>query len=196
MVKKITKTSIISLYLTDYGKSYYLSEIALLLKKPHQTIKPYVEEMAKDKALLKNERKKMTEYRLNFRSRLVYDYLSIAEKEKLISAIKKDMLLNVLFERLSPPFDEATFIIFGSAVMDTSKAEDIDLLVVGKAEISSIISEFEETYGKKIHKIQIGHLKELTHELIFEVYKKHLILNNADKVVSFLGGLYEKNRLV
>ena len=57
MVKKITKSEIIGLYLNDYSKRFYLRELASLLKKPHQTIKPYVENLVKDKILIKDIRK-------------------------------------------------------------------------------------------------------------------------------------------
>lgn len=115
MVKKITKAAIISLYINEYGSRYYLRELASLLRKPHQTIKPYVECLVKEGILIKNERKNITEYRLNFKDKKVYDYLIIAEKEKLMERLKEDMLLGGLFEKLAVFFEKNSFIIFGSA---------------------------------------------------------------------------------
>lgn len=196
MVRKITKTKIVSLYLNDYNSRYYLREIASLLKKPHQTIKPYVEELAKEGILIKNQRKNIVEYSLNFKNRKLYDYLVIAEKEKLIERIDEDILLKVLFEKLSCFFANNTFLIFGSSVEKIKKESDIDLLVIGKSNIKKIIDEIEEVYNKKMHKVQVNSLNKLNDALIKEIYKKHLIFNNTEQIARFFGGLYEKNKLV
>ena len=196
MVKKITKFEIIACYLNDYGKKYYLRELAFLLRKPHQTIKPYLEELVKEGVLIKNERKGITEYSLNLISNVVYDYLVISEKEKLMKRLKEDVLLVVLFEKLSVFFGKNTFLIFGSAVDNSSKAADIDLLVIGRQDISKNIGDFEKVYNKKIHKIQIKNMKKLTLTLIKEIYKKHLIFNNTEQIIRFFDGLYGQNKLV
>ena len=196
MVKKITKTKIIWVFTNDYGKTYYLRELANLISKPHQTIKPYVEELVKEKILFKNIRKNITEYGLNFNNKQVYDYLVIAEKEKLNERIEKDLLLRVLFEKVASFFSKATFVIFGSSAEKTQKESDVDLLVLGDLRVKEMINEFEETYNKKIHLIQVKDLSELNKTLIKEIYKKHLIFNNTEKLVRFFGGLHEKNKLV
>ena len=196
MVKKITKSQIIKLYLNDYSKKYYLRELASLLKKPHQTIKPYVEALVKEGIIIKNERKNITEYSLNFKDKKTYDHLIIAEKERLMERINEDMLLKVLFEKLSPFFRKNAFIIFGSAADKAKKGLDIDLLILGKKNISKEIEDFEKIYNKKIHRVQITIMEKLTLTLIKEVYKKHLIFNNTEQIIRFFGGLYEQNKLV
>ncbi|MBI2543564.1 MAG: hypothetical protein HYW24_05270 [Candidatus Aenigmarchaeota archaeon] len=196
MVKKITNVQITGLYLNDYGRMLYLRESASLLGKPHQTIKPYVESLVKEGVLIKNERKNLTEYSLNFKNKAVYDHLIIAEKEKLMERLKVDTLLRVLFEKLSPFFGKNVFVIFGSAVDKIQKGSDIDLLVIGKQNISNELEDFENIYNKKIHKIQITNIENLTLALIKEIYKKHIIFNNTEQVVRFFGGLYEQSKLV
>ncbi len=196
MVKKITKSIIIGLYLNDYSKRYYLRELAALVKKPHQTIKPYVESLVKDGILVKKERKNIIEYALNFKDKKIYDYSIIAEKERLIGRLKEEPILNVLFEKISPFFQKNTFVIFGSSVDKIKKESDIDLLAIGKQDISKNIEDFEEVYNKKVHKIQIRRVEELSLSLIKEIYKKHLIFNNTEYIVRFFGGLYEQNKLV
>ena len=196
MVKKVTNSQIIAQYLDNYGKKYYLRELASLLKKPHQTIKPYLEELTKEKILIKNKRKNITEYELNLKNKKIYDYITIAEKEKLIEKLKEDTLLNILYEKLSVYFNKNIFIIFGSAVIKIQKESDIDLLVIGKKDMSEPIKDFEEIYNKKIHKTQIVDLNKLNSTLIKEVYKKHLILNNTEQIICFFGELYEQNKLV
>ena len=92
--------------------------------------------------------------------------------------------------------DVGDFIIFGSAVNKIQPGSDIDLLVIGKQNITKYIDDFEKIYNKKIHKIQINKLNDLTLTLVKEIYKKHLILNNTEEVIRFFGELYEKNKLV
>lgn len=196
MVKNITKISILELYLSDYSRKCYLGEIASLLKKPHQTVKPYAEGLVKDNILIKTERKNLVEYGLNFRDGRIYDFLVIAEKEKTMRTIRDDMLIKTLFERLSPYFSQAKFIIFGSAAISPAKASDIDLLVMGSADVKKTLEDFEGIYGKKVHRIQVKDIKSLSEEMIIEIYKKHLILNNTEEIIRFFGGLYGKNRLV
>lgn len=196
MVKKVTKNRIISQFVNNYDKRYYLRELATLLKKPHQTIKPYIEKLVKEGILIKNQRKNIVEYGLNFKSRQIYDYLIITEKEKLMERLDEDTLLKVLFEKLSYFFASNTFLIFGSSAEKIKEGSDIDLLIIGKSNINKTIDEFEEVYNKKIHKIQINNLNKLNSTLIKEIYKKHLIFNNTEHIVRFFGGLHEKNKLV
>ena len=133
MVNKITKAKIVMKFLSDYSKRYYLRELALELKKPHQTIKPHVEELVKHNVLLKAKRANTSEYALNLENPILMDYLTLAEKEKSIDRLDGDLLLKTLFEKLSPYFNNNIFIIFGSSVDNLKQGSDIDLLVVGKS---------------------------------------------------------------
>lgn len=196
MVKKLTKYCIAGLFIDDYNRKYYLRELASLLKKPHQSIKPYVEELVKGGVLVKTKRGNIVEYGLNFNNRQIYDFLVIAEKERLGTRLNEDSLMNVLFDKLSDYFMNNTFVIFGSSVEKIRKGSDIDLLIVGKLNVNFILNEIEEVYNRKIHKVQIDRIEKLNSPLIKEIYKKHLILNNTEYIVTFFGGLYEKNKLV
>ncbi|MBM3199918.1 hypothetical protein FJZ53_03185 [Candidatus Woesearchaeota archaeon] len=196
MVKKITSFKMIQMYTSDYGARYYLREMADRLGKPHQTIRPYADMLAEEGILKESQRKNLTEFTLNLKDKRAYDYLVIAEKESLLERLRKDTYLKVLFEKLSPSFERATFVIFGSAADKIKEGSDIDLLVIGACSITRIIEDFESVYNKKIHKIQAASLSKLSLTFIKEVYKKHLILNNTEQVVRFFGELYEQNKLV
>ncbi|MEK6984512.1 MAG: nucleotidyltransferase domain-containing protein [Nanoarchaeota archaeon] len=196
MVKKITKFKIIEHFLADYGRRYYIRELASILKKPHQTIKPYLEALVKEGILTKNIRKNVTEYSINFKDKRMYDYLVIAEKEKLIERLQNDTYLMILFEKLSVFFRDDTFIIFGSAVDKIQEGSDIDLLVIGKQNTAMQIADFEKIYNKNVHKIQVKNLESPNLTFIKEIYKKHLIFNNTEDVIRFFGSLYEQNKLV
>ena len=196
MVRKFTNIEIINLFLTEYNKKYYLRELAQLLKKPHQTIKPYVNSLVKENILLKNERMNITEYSINFNNQQIYDYLTIAEKEKLIKRLNEDSIIKILSEKLFPFFTNNTFVIFGSTVIKTQRGSDIDLLVIGNKDIKETIEDFEEIYNKKIHKVQVNKFDKLSLTIIKEIYKKHLILNNTEQIIRYFGELHEKNKLV
>ena len=196
MVKKVTKFKVVSYFLNDYGRRYYIRELASVIKKPHQTIKPYIEALVKEGILTKNIRKKITEYSLNFKNKEIFDYLTIAEKERTMQRLKEDVLLKILFEKLSPFFEKNTFIVFGSAVNEIRKGADIDLLMIGKQNMANDLEGFEKVYNKKIHKIQITGIEKLTLTLIKEIYGKHLIFNNTEQVIRFFGDLHERNKLV
>lgn len=196
MVKKVTKSGIIQAFLNNYSRRYYLRELAEILEKPHQTIKPYIIEMVKENILLEIKRRKITEYALNFKNKNIYDYLIIAEKEKMLERLNQDIYLKTLFEKLALYFEKDTFIIFGSAVENIKKGSDIDLIDIGKQNIKIALDDFEDIYNKKIHLIKVDNLKNITLSLIKEIYKKHLIFNNAEKIIRYFGGLYEKNKLV
>jgi len=196
MVSKITLASVISIFITDYAGHYYLREIAASLKKPHQTIKPYLERLVRDNILIKDVRKGITEYSLNFREKRVYDYIIISEKEILLDRLSTDTLIKILYEKLSQFFEDNNFIIFGSAVDHMIKGSDIDILMVGDADITQVISGFNDVYNKKIHLIKIKSLHSLTSAIVKEIYKKHLIFNNTEEIVRFFGGLHEQHKMV
>ena len=190
MVKKITKYQIISLYLDDYNRKYYLREIASLLKKPHQTVKPHLDELCKEKILIKTERKNLVEFGIDQKNNLVWDYIVIAEKEALINRLQSDTVLRLLFDKISCFFRKNTFIIFGSSVEKIQKGSDIDLLIVGNENVKKVLEEFELVYNKKVHKIQVSEIENISPLLFNEIYKKHLILNNTEYIVRYFGEKY------
>jgi len=195
MVKKVTYSRIMGLFLEDYSRRVYLREIADELKKPHQTVKPYIKELVRKNILSEKKHGKFLEYDLNFKNRLVYDYLTIAEKGRTQEFIEDNPLSSILYEKLSSFFGDSTFIIFGSSVDSIKRGNDLDLFVIGK-NVKDEIKEFEGIYSKKIHLIHAKTLKEVNLTFIKEIYKKHIILNNTEFVLRFIGGLYESNKLV
>lgn len=196
MVNKITSDDIIELFCNDYGKALYLREIATLLKKPHQSIKPYVESLVKEKILLKKERLNIIEYKLNFENKLVYDHLVIAEKKKLMKKLKEEVYISLIYEKFSVHFNRCTLVIFGSAAEKVKEKSDIDLLVIGKIDLSEEKDFFFNVYNKELHITKAKNLNELGKVFTIEIYKKHIILNDTEKMVRYFGELHEQNKLV
>lgn len=195
MVKKITNKEIIKLYLNDYSRMMYLREIAEALNKPHQSIKPYVENLRKKNVLAEIKRKNLTEYKLNWGNHLLPNYIVMAEVEKTIEFVNEHTIIRILVEKIQHYFRDGTFIIFGSSALNPKKSNDIDLLLIGEIQKMPEIKEFESIYSKKIHLIQVKKISDLSQALLIEIYKNHIMLNNTEKVIGFFVEQYRKNRL-
>jgi predicted nucleotidyltransferase len=190
MVKKITETRIIELFLKDYSRKIYLREAAKELKKPHQSIKPYIQNLIKKRIIIETKHGNTIEYSLNFKNKSIYDYLVISEKERTQKYIEENPLIKEIYMKLSYFFEKNIFIIFGSSTEKIKKSEDIDLLIIGKNDVKKEIKELEEIYSKKIHLIQTNKIKDLNMVFIKEIYKKHIIFNNTEEVIRYFGDIY------
>ena len=197
MKSKVTKYDILKLYRNNYNRRIYLREMARELKKPHQTIKPYLSQLITENVLIKHKRGKIDEYILDIKNEVVPEYLAIAEKEVLIHSLKNASLLRLIFENLAEYFNkDNTFIIFGSFIDKKEKAEDIDLLHIGNEKVKNKIKEISNTYNLNIHLINIEKIKDISNSLLLEIYKKHIILNNSDSCIRRLRNKYGKDILV
>ncbi|MFH0868630.1 MAG: hypothetical protein V1839_00205 [archaeon] len=192
---RVSKAHIIQQYMENYGARYGLRELAAALGKPHQTIKPYVARLVCENVLLRQKRGKRADYVLNMLESRAYDYLVLAEKERLLDRLSRDTLLKVLVGKLSGFFSETIFVIFGSFAKGT-KAGDIDMLATGREHFKHEIKNFEQVYNKEVHLIYAKNLKTLDMPLIKEVYKNHLVLNGTESIVRWFGELYGQNKLV
>ena len=65
------------------------------------------------------------QYYLNFKDNKIYDYLVIAEKEKLHEKLPEPYL-RVLFEKFSDSFTKNIYIIFGSTVDQIQNPRSLD----------------------------------------------------------------------
>ena len=165
----------LGLYLDDLKKTVNLNEFEQYFNTPHQTIKRKLHYFVKKGILVENKKGKFLFYTLNLQNMLVWEYLVLCEKERLLLFLEQS-LFKRLYDLLFPFFKESSFLIFGSAT-DKKKFNDIDLLIISKKKID--LTQFEETYSVKIHLVQTTE-KNLTPTFITEIRKKHIILNNHD----------------
>jgi predicted nucleotidyltransferase len=193
MVRKITKWYVLLPYLNDYGKHLLLSDFEKELKKPHQTIKKYIQLLIKERILEEESKDKHTTYKLNLENALTFEHLSIAEKVKLTEFMNKSALLRRMYEILSEFFSGNSFLIFGSFARNL-KGRDIDLLIIGKTNntLEKKLKEFRDTYGIEIHKIEIENLNDLDKTTKIEIMNKHIILSNSDIFIRFFSEMYGK----
>lgn len=186
MVSNITIWSFLEPFL--YTKEYmHLADISQQMGKPHTTVRQYLSELEKQGVLTKSTKGRLTLYKINPAAPLIIDYLTMAEKEKLIHKTDKDLLLKELVSLLHNCLEEnCKAVIFGSATTSTKKANDIDLLIAGETQIKDKLKEFEKKYNKKIHFINTKSLTEVSQSMKTEISKKHLIIQGSEEITKWL----------
>lgn len=165
----------------------YLSEISRELKKSHTLVRRYLLNFEKEGILNKKTRGRQTDYSINKDNPLILDTLVLAEKENLIFYSNKSTLIKETIEKVHEATD-ATCLLFGSFVTDPKNSNDIDLLFVGnltKKEVREL-KNLEKFLNKKFHLIKVSSLKEVNETLKKEILKKHLIINNSEKILKWL----------
>lgn len=192
MIKKVTKWHILLPYLLDYRRSLILADFEEELGKPHQTLKPYIENLVKKSILSKEERKRHTTYRLNLENPFTYPHLSVAEKIRTDSILTENTLLKRLYENLSIYFPSRLFLVFGSYGLNKS-GNDIDLLLIGDypESLREEVKNFSETY-KEVHVTDVKSRSELDRRFLKEIIKKHVIFSGVDYFVEIFGDFYGK----
>jgi DNA-binding transcriptional ArsR family regulator len=182
----VQKYTYLEPYLEDPSKQINLQEFEGVFNTPHQTVRRHLQAFVEEKILTEQKQGKFVFYKLNLDNPLLLSYLSICEKERTINFLKNP-LFKRLHELLSPHFAKASFLMFGSAVLQKSY-KDIDLLVMPEYKtVKKSIADFESTYVKKLH-IVMTNETHLSKALKKEITKKHIILNNHDYFVRLLYG--------
>jgi len=183
MVKKITKTkyNYIEPFLTT-REQLHLLEISRRLNENHATVRKYLNEFENQGILKKQEKGKLTLYSLNYDSTLLIDILVLAEKEKLIKKMNKNLILEEFVFEIHK-LTNKSLIIFGSATEDIEKANDIDILSMDK---NLDYKKLEKKFNLDIHFNYASSLKSVSETLKNEILKKHLIVNNSEEVVKWL----------
>lgn len=178
----------LEMFLDDLHKQISLIEFEKHFKKPHQTIKRHLKFLTKSKILIEDKKNKFLFYKLNLENPLLFEYLSICEKERTFKHIENP-LFNRLYELISPEFKNSNILIFGSSA--TKKTfNDIDILILNKTasennNLKKELNLFEQTYSIKLHIIWTNR-KTLTKTFKKEILKNHIILNNHDYFVKIL----------
>jgi len=185
MVKKITMW----LYLEPllYSEEYlHLSDISRKLEKNHAVVRQYLNFFESLGVLSKKIKGRLTMYKVNFSHPLIIDYMVLAEKEKLTDKCKKDLIINEIVGFLHNNLNENNkALIFGSSVINSRKAEDIDLLISGKINENKI-KEFEKKFNVSIHLINIKNLNSVKQSLKKEIKTKHLIVQGSEEIIKWL----------
>lgn len=183
MVKNMT---IYSCLLPLIGEEIHLAEIARKLRKPHTTLRLQLEIFEKEGIVKKSIKGRLAFFRLNYGHPLLADYITLAEKENLISACRKNLLLKEASSFLRNFLGEDNkALIFGSAAV-SMEHRDIDILVAGHISFKNKLPEFEQKFRTEIHLINVKKLSDTTEALQMEILKKHLILQGSEEIIKWL----------
>lgn len=184
MVKNITVLFVLEPFLEEPNEAKHLAEISRELNQPHPTLRIYLNELEKKGILKKTIKGRQTNYKLNFSNSVLIDYLVIVEKNKLIEKIENNLILKEIHNFIQKKYFDNNPIIFGSTVNENKKNNDIDILITGKIEKKEFIN-LSNKLNKKIHIINTE-LKDVSKALKEEIIKKHIIINNTEKVLRWL----------
>ncbi len=204
MVDKTTdnKLKILNLYRNNYLSTHHLRGMAVLTKKSHVTLLPHLNALSKEKILLAKSIGKSKVYMLNLDNLLTKNNMKIVELFESILYQEQNFLIKKITAEIFKLNIFGSLILFGSYAKKTFKEDsDIDLLHIGelKEKERVKIKEIEKIYGKKIN------LKTISTEsfenglrkkdnLIIEILKYHLILENPDFFVNSLWRYYNEIR--
>ncbi len=186
MVKIITIWSYLEPFL--YTKEYlHLADISKRLNKPHPTVRNYLNFFEKEGILIKEAKGRLSLYKINLDNPILVDYLVLAEKEKLMIRCKNDLLMKEIVSFLHKFLNyDNKALIFGSAVINLKKANDVDLFIIGRVNFFDKIKEFEKKFNKKIHIINLKNLNMINESLKREIAKKHLIIHGSEEIIKWL----------
>ncbi len=187
MVQKVTMLSVLDPFLSRPFSGLHLAEISREIKQPHPTVRQHLNDLEKRGVLRKSTKGRLTIYSLNCDNPLIVHYLSISEKNRMIVASESDLILKELILFLNSGLCEGNIaVIFGSAVGDIKRANDIDLLVTGNTRILEKVDAFAEKINRKIHVVNVPSLGRVSPALKNEILKKHLIVQGVDVVLKWL----------
>jgi len=187
MVEKVTISSVLEPFLSRPFEEIHLSEISRELKQPHPTARQHLNNMEKEGVLRKKIKGRLTLYALNIEYPLTIHYLSIAEKNKLIRATGKNLILKELLSFLVSHMSEDNIvIIFGSAAKNMKDANDIDLLVTGKIAFQKNIEDLGKKINKEIHLVNVPDLRGVSTALKNEIIKNHIVIQGTEEVLTWM----------
>ncbi|HLE07695.1 MAG TPA: nucleotidyltransferase domain-containing protein [archaeon] len=194
MDRKVTKGQelemrVMKIYISDYAAKIHVREISRMVKASHRTISLILSKF-ESRGIMKHEDVgRSKQYSLNFENATTKDCIKAAESFWKIRFLEKHFTMKKLIGEISNDLKNTPLILFGSyAKGSETKESDIDILVVktGEEKIAvKKLSEFAETYkiDIQLQKASAENFEAGVKErdnLVVEIMKSHIILNNAD----------------
>ena len=183
MVNKLTILECLEPFLTKPTETLHLADIARLTNTPHPTLRLWLNNLEKQGILRKTYKGRLTLYELNLDNNII-DYLTIAEKNKLIKICEKHLILKELTNFIQKNTNRNA-IVFGSSADNFNKANDIDLLITGRIDKKKL-KEFSKKFNKEIHLINVKNLNKISKSLKQEIIKKHLIIKGSEQILRWM----------
>ncbi|MFQ5621567.1 MAG: nucleotidyltransferase domain-containing protein [Candidatus Nanoarchaeia archaeon] len=193
------KLEIIRQYTSNYAIKLHVRELAKNIEKSHVTLLPHLEGLKEDKVLLSEKKGRNRYYTLNLANITTRNYLIMAEGLRTIRYLNQVFLIKKLAKILAELQLPGCFVLFGSYAKHTFDSKsDIDLLYIGTNTITEQknILKQTNTLRKKIN------MKYLTPKqfnkalitkdnLVKEIVKSHILIQNPGIFVNTLGNYYE-----
>jgi len=189
--KRNKELEILTLYLGDYTRQFYLRETSKLAKIPLKTTQNLLLNLEKKKILKSMLRGKNKYFKLNLDNIQTKFYLLQSEIYKTLLFINKYPLFKTFLKEIKT---NKPLIIFGSfARLSADKDSDLDLIVISnkKEKLPSHLLPY------KIHEVTISKnnfIKSMKNQeaLIKEIQESHIILNNHSFYVGIMWDCYGK----
>jgi len=181
--KRNKELEVISLYLRDYSKQFYLREISRLTRMPLKTTQNAVLNLEKEKILKGVIRGKNKDFALNLDSITTKFYLLHAEIHQTAKFLNKYPEFRTF---LKDTTTTDLLVVFGSfAKFTADKNSDLDLMIVGKDKQKLPL----HLLPYKVHKVELSEkvfIDSLNkgEALIKEIKQNHIILNNHSDFVN------------
>lgn len=176
MLKKDNIYRVLEIFFDDplpAGIGFQLREISRKINLAPKSVKLYLEELEKEKLIIKKEHR-IHKYPVYYANR-DDDYFKFLKRLDMVKSIKESGLLDYLYEKCMPD----AIILFGSASKgEDVKGSDIDLYLQCE-EKKLDLSKYEKELKRKIHLFFEKNFNKLSEEL-----KKNII--NGDKLKGYL----------
>ena len=183
MVNKLTYLEILGVFRTKPKEELHLADISRESGIPHPTARLWLNTLEKKGVLRKRTKGRLTLYSINLSNPNIIDYLSIVEKDKLIKECENSLILKEIKDFFND--HDCHAIIFGSSAVDITKANDIDILIVGSIE-EKRLKVLSQKLNKVFHVIKVSNLKKISKSFKNEVLKKHIFLTISDNLMGWL----------
>jgi predicted nucleotidyltransferase len=190
-LKRNREFDVIALYTRDYKARFYLRQITRLLKLPLKTCQNILANLEKERILKSKLEGKNRYFSLNLDNIQTKSYLLKAEIHKTDLFLEKYPEFKIFLKSINTT---TLMIIFGGfAKLIANKDSDLDLFIVSNREekLPSYLLPY------KIHKTTLSEKSfkkaiQKKENLIKEIEKNHIILNNHSSYINIIGEYYGK----
>lgn len=189
--KRNKELDVLSLYLGDYHKQFYLREISKCIKIPLRTTQNLTASLEKNNVLRSSIKGKNKYFKLNLENIETKFYLLQAEIQKTILSLEKYPPFKTFLKELKT---DSIIVIFGSfAKFTADKDSDVDMLIISKGEQELPM----HLLPYRVHDIKLTEASFIEsmkkqEALIKEIEENHIILNNHSLYVNSMWNFYVK----
>ena len=174
-------------YTDDYEKSMHVREIAKALKISPSAASYMTRKLEKDGVFKHRIEGRNKKYSINFDNLAAKGMIVAAEISKRIKIMEKYFIIKKLAGEIN--FRGSVVLLFGSFAKGTiNEGSDIDVLIIGKNKaLENDLGKFGKVYKKDMQVMSLQESDFMRRgELVSEVIKNHVALNNAEGFVDIV----------